>query len=97
MQTNPYFGHPGHGHGRQDAIVKVLLLIADLLRQIVAAMGNPVHRHGLLRPEEVERMLGVTDRTLRRYAKDGVLCPIRIGSMRYYRMRDILRGGGTDG
>ncbi len=96
MESNPYLGMGG-GPNRQDAILQVLKLIAELLGGILGCLSNPAQRHGLLRPEEVSRMLGVTDRTLRRYAEKGELCPIRIGSMRYYRMRDILDRGSGDG
>lgn len=71
----------------------------ELLKRLLAGLGNPAHKHGLLLPEEVMRMLRISERTLRRYNEQGVLTPLTIGGMRYYLMTDIIESGkrGVDG
>ena len=81
-----------------EAVLPLLNLLAELLKRLLAGLGNPAHRHGLLLPEEVTMMLRISIRTLRRYKEQGILRPLRIGGMRYYLMSDIIesgRGGGS--
>ena len=93
MKTNPYLSVPDQGKKLADALVPLLSLLAELLKQLLSGLGNPAHRHGLLLPEEVSMMLRVSDRTLRRYAEQGVLRPLKIGGLRYYLMSDIIASG----
>lgn len=94
MENNPYLNqYPSQGGGLAAAIIPLLNLLAELLRRLLAGLGNPAHRYGLLRPEEVTMMLRITDRTLRRYNQQGVLKPIRLGRLSYYLMDDIIASG----
>lgn len=93
MENNPYLSYPGQKKGIVEAVLPLLNLLAELLKQLLAGLGNPAHRHGLLLPEEVTRMLCVSPRTLRRYTEQGILHPITLGGMRYYLMSDILASG----
>ncbi len=82
-----------------EAILSLLGLLAELLKQLLVGLGNPAHKHGLLLPEEVTMMLRISIRTLRRYGEQGILQPLKIGGMRYYLMSDIIASGkrGTGG
>lgn len=94
MENNPYLTqYPSQGGGLANEILPLLNLLAELLKRLLAGLGNPAQRHGLLRPEEVMMMLGITDRTLRRYNQKGILRPLRIGGMSYYLMADIIEAG----
>lgn len=99
MENNPYLSYPGHNKGTAEAVLSLLNLLAELLKQLLAGLGNPAHKHGLLLPEEVTMMLRISIRTLRRYGEQGILCPLKIGGMRYYLMSDIIASGkrGTTG
>lgn len=99
MENNPYLSYPNHGKGMAEATLALLNLIAELLKQLLAGLGNPAHKHGLLLPEEVTRMLCVSPRTLRRYNERGILHPITLGGMRYYLISDVIESGrrGTNG
>ncbi len=98
MESNPYLTkYPSQGSGLADSLVPLLNLIAELLKRLLAGIGNPAHRHGLLLPEEVTMMLHISDRTLRRYNEEGILRPLRIGGMRYYLMSDIIDSGRNNG
>ncbi|SEK53506.1 helix-turn-helix domain-containing protein [Parapedobacter koreensis] len=98
METNPYLSAPSSfGGGVANAILPLLNLLAELLKKLLAGLGNPAHRHGLLLPEEVCMMLHISDRTLRRYTEQGVLKSLRIGGMRYYLMDDIIQSGRGSG
>lgn len=98
MESNPYLAkHPSQGSGLADSLIPLLQLLAELLKRLLAGLGNPAHRHGLLLPEEVIKMLRISDRTLRRYNEEGTLRPLRIGGMRYYLMSDIIEAGRGDG
>ncbi len=94
MEQNPYLAKfPSLGGGLANSILPLLNLLAELLKQLLAGLNNPAHRHGLLLPEEVTTMLHISDRTLRRYNEQGTLHPLRIGGMRYYLMADIIESG----
>lgn len=94
MEENPYVTQQSPlGGGLVKSILPVLQLLAELLRQLLAGLGNPAHRHGLLLPEEVTTMLRISERTLRRYTEQGMLRPLRIGGMKYYLMADIIKSG----
>ncbi|MBK1439701.1 helix-turn-helix domain-containing protein [Parapedobacter sp. ISTM3] len=94
MPRNPYLSAPSSfGGGLANEIVPLLHLLAELLKRLLAGLGNPAHRHGLLLPEEVCMMLRISDRTLRRHTEQGILKPLRIGGMRYYLMDDIIQSG----
>ena len=98
MKSNPYLTPgPAQRAGITDAVVPLLNLLAELLKRLLAGLGNPAHRHGLLLPEEVTTMLCISDRTLRRYSEQGILRPLRIGGMRYYLKDDIIRSGRSNG
>jgi len=93
MKNNPYLSYPDRGNGMTEAVLALLNLIAELLKRLLAGLGNPAHRHGLLLPEEVTRMLCISPRTLRRYNEQGLLRPIKLGGMRYYLINDIIASG----
>ncbi|MFB2121125.1 helix-turn-helix domain-containing protein [Parapedobacter sp. 2B3] len=93
MENNAYLSYPHKGKGIADVIVPLLDLLVELLKRLLAGLGNPAQRHGLLYPEEVMEMLRITDRTLRRYNDQGTLCPLRIGGKSYYLMADIIEAG----
>ncbi|GGG96580.1 hypothetical protein GCM10007415_34740 [Parapedobacter pyrenivorans] len=93
MENNPYLSYPGKGKNVMEAIFPLLNLLAELLKRLLAGLGNPAHKHGLLLPEEVTMMLRISIRTLRRYNERGILQPLRIGGMRYYLMSDIIESG----
>jgi len=94
MEFNPYLAkRSSSGSELDNSLLAVLQLLVELLKQLLAGIGNPAHRHGLLLPEEVMVMLRISDRTLRRYNEEGTLCPLRIGGMRYYLMSDIIHAG----
>lgn len=93
MESNPYLPAPNAGKKLTDALVPLLSLLAELLKQLIAGLGNPAHRHGLLLPEEVSMMLRVSQRTLRRYNEQGILRPLKIGGLRYYLMSDVIESG----
>jgi len=99
METNPYLPTPNPGKKMTEAILSLLGLLAELLKQLLVGLGNPAHKHGLLLPEEVTMMLRISIRTLRRYGEQGILQPLKIGGMRYYLMSDIIASGkrGTGG
>lgn len=99
MENNPYLSYPRKGNPVVDALLPLLNLLAELLKQLLAGLGNPAHKHGLLLPEEVTMMLRISIRTLRRYGEQGILRPLKIGGMRYYLMSDIIASGkrGTSG
>ncbi|GGG72752.1 hypothetical protein GCM10007415_00060 [Parapedobacter pyrenivorans] len=80
-----------------EAVLPLLNLLAELLKRLLAGLGNPAHRHGLLLPEEVTMMLRISIRTLRRYNEQGILRPLKIGGMRYYLMSDIIESGRGSG
>jgi len=96
MENNPYLSHPNQSKGL-EAVLPLLNLLAELLKRLLAGLGNPAHRYGLLRPEEVTVMLHISDRTLRRYNEEGILRPLRIGGMRYYLISDIIDSGRNNG
>ncbi|PPK99499.1 helix-turn-helix domain-containing protein [Parapedobacter indicus] len=96
MENNPYLSYPNQGKGMVEAVLPLLNLLAELLKRLLAGLGNPAHRHGLLLPEEVTRMLHISERTLRRYNEHGILRPLKIGRMRYYLMSDIINAGRSD-
>jgi len=94
MTQNPYLVQPNSkGSGLVDSLLPLLNLLAELLKRLLAGLGNPAHKHGLLLPEEVTMMLRISIRTLRRYNERGVLKPLKIGGMRYYLMSDIIATG----
>ena len=93
MENNPYLSYPGRSKDMAEAILPLLNLLAELLKRLLAGLGNPAHKHGLLLPEEVTRMLRISIRTLRRYNERGILHPLCIGGMRYYLMSDIIESG----
>ena len=93
MENNPYLPAPDPGKKLMEALLPLLTLLAELLKQLLAGLGNPAHRHGLLLPEEVTMMLRVSTRTLRRYGELGILRPLKIGGLRYYLMSDIIESG----
>ena len=94
MAHNPYLVQPNSkGNGLADSLLPILNLLAELLKRLLAGLGNPAHRHGLLLPEEVTMMLRISIRTLRRYNEQGILRPLKIGGMRYYLMSDIIESG----
>ena len=96
MEPNVYLSQqPSPGGGLAPAIVPLLNLLIELLKRLLAGLGNPAQRHGLLLPEEVTMMLRISERSLRRYEAQGVLRPLRIGGMRYYLMSDIIAAGKT--
>jgi len=95
MENNPYLSYPNQGKGVVEAVLPLLNLLAELLKRLLATLGNPAHRHGLLLPEEVTMMLRISIRTLRRYNEQGILRPLKIGGMRYYLMSDIIESGRT--
>lgn len=96
MENNPYLSYPKKESALAEAVVALLNQIAELLKQLLAGLGNPARRHGLLRPEEVMTMLCITDRTLRRYNQQGILRPIRFGGMYFYLMDEIIASGKGD-
>ncbi|WP_257669188.1 helix-turn-helix domain-containing protein [Parapedobacter tibetensis] len=97
MEQNTYLAqHHPLGGELANAILPLLNLLVELLKRLLAGLGNPAHRHGLLLPEEVTMMLRISARTLRRYNELGILCPLKIGSMRYYLMSDIIDAGRND-
>lgn len=96
MENNPYLSYPKKESALAEAVIALLNQIAELLKQLLAGLGNPAHRLGLLRPEEVSTMLCITDRTLRRYNQQGILRPIRIGGMTFYLMDEIIASGRGD-
>jgi len=97
MEQNPYLAkHASPGGELAKSILPLLNLLADLLRRLLDSLGNPAHRHGLLSPEQVIIMLGISDRTLRRYDEQGTLRPLRLGGMRYYLIDDIIDSGRGD-
>lgn len=94
METKANFNHRfPPGGGLVNSILSVLQLLAELLKRLLAGLGNPAHQHGLLLPEEVMAMLRISERTLRRYTEQGILRPLRIGGMKYYLMADIIESG----
>lgn len=98
MEQNQFLAQPfPRGGELAKSIVALLQLLAELLKRLLTGMGNPAHRHGMLLPEEVTRMLRISDRTLRRYTEQGVLRPLRIGGMKYYLMADIIESGRMGG
>ncbi|MFC7526865.1 helix-turn-helix domain-containing protein [Parapedobacter sp. GCM10030251] len=97
MQSNPYLSYPKKESTVTEAVLPLLNLLAELLKRLLAGLGNPAHRHGLLLPEEVTMMLRISIRTLRRYNEQGILRPLKIGGMRYYLMSDIIESGRASG
>ncbi|WP_188503909.1 helix-turn-helix domain-containing protein [Parapedobacter pyrenivorans] len=97
MQSNPYLSYPKKENTVMEAVLPLLNLLAELLKRLLAGLGNPAHRHGLLLPEEVTMMLRISIRTLRRYNEQGILRPLKIGGMRYYLMSDIIESGRGSG
>ena len=97
MENNPYLSYPNHGNGSATAVLALLNLLAELLKRLLAGLGNPAHKHGLLLPEEVTTMLRISIRTLRRYGEQDILRPLKIGGMRYYLMSDIIESGRIGG
>jgi|SRR5690606_21372539 len=97
MENNPYLSYPNQRKGIVEAVLPLLNLLAELLKRLLAGLGNPAHRHGLLLPEEVAMMLHISIRTLRRYNEQGILRPLKIGRMRYYLMSDIIHSGRSNG
>ncbi|WP_188504848.1 helix-turn-helix domain-containing protein [Parapedobacter pyrenivorans] len=95
MQSNPYLSYPKKENAVVDAVLPLLNLLAELLKRLLAGLGNPAHQHGLLLPEEVTMMLRISIRTLRRYNEQGILRPLKIGGMRYYLMSDIIESGSS--
>lgn len=93
MENNPYLSYPKKENTVMEAVLSLLNLLAELLKRLLAGLGNPAHKHGLLLPEEVIRMLRISERALRRYNEQGVLKPLKIGGMRYYLMSDIIESG----
>ncbi|HWK99715.1 MAG TPA: helix-turn-helix domain-containing protein [Parapedobacter sp.] len=99
MENNPYLSYPTKENTVMEAVLSLLNLLAELLKRLLAGLGNPAHKHGLLLPEEVIRMLRISERTLRRYNEQGVFTPLKIGGMCYYLISDIIESGkrGVDG
>ena len=93
MQSNPYLSYPKKQNTVTEAVLPLLNLLAELLKRLLAGLGNPAQKHGLLLPEEVTMMLRISIRTLRRYNEQGILRPLKIGGMRYYLMSDIIESG----
>lgn len=46
-------------------------------------------KHQLLTPDEVLKILSISNTTLWRMAKNGELCPISVGGAKRYRLSDI--------
>lgn len=46
-------------------------------------------KHQLLTPEQVLKILSISNTTLWRMAKSGELCPISVGGAKRYRLSDI--------
>ena len=71
------------------------MLIADTKREL-EQMITDQNTETYPSREKVREMLGVSDSTLWRWAKEGYLVPLNVGGKRRYKMSDvkqILKGG----
>lgn len=55
----------------------------------MAESGQPMPSR-LLSPEEAARFLGISNRTLDRLVKQGMVAVVRIGSSRRFKLEDLL-------
>ena len=65
--------------------------LKEVINEIIDERFAEKKQDGLISTKKVMEMLGVTDATLWRWDKQGILKKVRIGNRVYYRRSDIMR------